>query len=117
MVVILAVARLRRVGEYVDPVVETSDSQAESSVDEFALRWMTSVPVVFLRDHGAVDCASRSGLRSEKSLDSLEASSRVLRPAGSSRQALPLVVGASSARFSQDRHQPLESADLKAHNR
>ena len=29
-------ARLRESGEYVDPVVEQSDSQAESSADEFA---------------------------------------------------------------------------------
>ena len=55
-------ARLRESGEYVDPVVEQSDSQAESSADEFAPTVDDIRSGRFSCDHGAVDCASRSGL-------------------------------------------------------
>ncbi|WP_314707033.1 oligosaccharide flippase family protein [Rothia mucilaginosa] len=90
-------ARLRESGEYVDPVVEQSDSQAESSADEFA----PTVDDIRSGRFPATTALSivppAQGFAPEKSLsDSLEASSSELgtSAAGSVAGSATAVAGA-----------------------
>ena len=95
-------ARLRESGEYVDPVVEQSDSQAESSADEFAPtvddirsgRFPATTALSIVPPAQALLLRSRSPILWKRVL-------RVLRLLVLRRQALPLW-WRSSARFSQD---------------
>ena len=75
-------------------------------------RWMTSVPVVFC-DHGAVDCASRSGLCPEKSPDSWKRVLRVLR-LGWFEASFATAVGAHLPGSRRTASATVESADSKA---
>ena len=108
-------ARLRESGEYVDPVVEQSDSQAESSADEFA----PTVDDIRSGRFPATTALSivppAQGLAPEKSLsDSLEASSSGTSTAGSSEASSATVVGAHLPGSRRTASATVESADSKA---
>ena len=108
-------ARLRESGEYVDPVVEQSDSQAESSADEFA----PTVDDIRSGRFPATTALSivppAQGFAPEKSLsDSLEASSSGTSTAGSSEASSATVVGAHLPGSRRTASATVESADSKA---
>lgn len=108
-------ARLRESGEYVDPVVEQSDSQAESSADEFA----PTVDDIRSGRFPATTALSivppAQGFAPEKSLsDSLEASSSGTSTAGSSEASSATVVGAHLPGSRRTASATVESADPKA---
>ena len=108
-------ARLRESGEYVDPVVEQSDSQAESSADEFA----PTVDDIRSSRFPATTALSivppAQGFAPEKSLsDSLEASSSGTSTAGSSEASSATVVGAHLPGSRRTASATVESADSKA---
>ena len=108
-------ARLRESGEYVDPVVEQSDSQAESSADEFA----PTVDDIRAGRFPATTALSivppAQGFAPEKSLsDSLEASSSGTSTAGSSEASSATVVGAHLPGSRRTASATVESADSKA---
>ena len=108
-------ARLRESGEYVDPVVEQSGSQAESSADEFA----PTVDDIRSGRFPATTALSivppAQGFAPEKSLsDSLEASSSGTSTAGSSEASSATVVGAHLPGSRRTASATVESADSKA---
>ena len=108
-------ARLRESGEYVNPVVEQSDSQAESSADEFA----PTVDDIRSGRFPATTALSivppAQGFAPEKSLsDSLEASSSGTSTAGSSEASSATVVGAHLPGSRRTASATVESADSKA---
>ena len=108
-------ARLRESGEYVDPVVEQSDSQAESSADEFA----PTVDDIRSGRFPATTALSivppAQGFAPEKSLsDSLEASSSGTSTAGSSEASSATMVGAHLPGSRRTASATVESADSKA---
>ena len=108
-------ARLRESGEYVDPVVEQSDSQAESSADEFA----PTVDDIRSGRFPATTALSivppAQGFVFEESLpDSLEASSSGTSDAGSSAASATAVAGAHLSGSRRTASATVESADSKA---
>lgn len=107
-------ARLRESGEYVDPVVEQSDSQAESSADEFA----PTVDDIRSGRFPATTALSivppAQGFVFEESLpDSLEASSSGTSDAGSSAASATAVAGAHLSGSRRVASATAESADSK----
>lgn len=107
-------ARLRESGEYVDPVVEQSDSQAESSADEFA----PTVDDIRSGRFPATTALSivppAQGFVFEESLpDSLEASSSGTSAAGSSAASATAVAGAHLSGSRRVASATAESADSK----
>lgn len=110
-------ARLRESGEYVDPVVEQADSQAESSTDEFA----PTVDDIRSGRFPATTALSivppARGFASEELLpDSLEAGSSEsgTSTAGSSAANATAVVGAHLSGSRRVASATAESADSKA---
>jgi len=108
-------ARLRESGEYVEPVVELTDSQVESSADEFA----PTVDDIRSGRFPATTALSivppARGFAPEKSLsDSLEASSSGTSTAGSSEASSATVVGAHLPGSRRTASATVESADSKA---
>ena len=107
-------ARLRESGEYVNPVVEQSDSQAESSADEFA----PTVDDIRSGRFPATTALSivppAQGFVFEESLpDSLEASSSGTSDAGSSAASATAVAGAHLSGSRRVASATAESADSK----
>ena len=108
-------ARLRESGEYVDPVVEQSDSQAESSADEFAPTVDDIRSGRFPATTALSSVPPAQGFAPEKSLsDSLEASSSGTSTAGSSEASSATVVGAHLPGSRRTASATVESADSKA---
>ena len=107
-------ARLRESGEYVEPVVEQADSEAESSADEFA-------PTVDDIRSGRFPVTTAlsivppaQGFAFEESLpDSLEASSSGTSDAGSSAASATAVAGAHLSGSRRVASATAESADSK----
>ena len=108
-------ARLRESGEYVDPVVEQSDSQAESSADEFAPtvddirsgRFPATTALSIVPPAQALLLRSRSPILWKRVL-------RVLRLLVLRRQALPLW-WALICPVLAGRHQLLLSLPIRRH--
>ena len=107
-------ARLRESGEYVEPVVEQADSEAESSADEFA----PTVDDIRSGRFPATTALSivppAQGFVFEESLpDSLEASSSGTSDAGSSAASATAVAGAHLSGSRRVASATAESADSK----
>lgn len=107
-------ARLRESGEYVEPVVEQADSEAESSADEFA----PTVDDIRSGRFPATTALSivppAQGFTFEESLpDSLEASSSGTSDAGSSAASATAVAGAHLSGSRRVASATAESADSK----
>lgn len=107
-------ARLRESGEYVNPVAEQSDSEAESSADEFA----PTVDDIRSGRFPATTALSivppAQGFAFEESLpDSLEASSSGTSDAGSSAASATAVAGAHLPGSRRVASATAESADSK----
>ena len=108
-------ARLRESGEYVEPVVDQADSEAESSADEFA----PTVDDIRSGRFPATTALSivppARGFASEESLpDSLVADSSGTSAAGSSAASTTAVAGAHLSGSRRVASATAESADSKA---